>query len=236
MMVDRGRIVDRVRKLLAYRAENASRAEVEAAMRLAAKLMQEYAIEQGEAMVAPETLRDAYTVAVGARLATWELTLCEAVAAAVPGASFGRMGPEDRGGDVKVLWFGPVELVRLAADMFAEFRGTIATMAVGLYGGVYRGRGRSYAQGFADALQGLSHPTDEVDCRALAATAHAENWRWLQREYNVGVRRRRMRTRDLDADAYFDGQEDGHRHELRRRQTTRLADEPTHALPGEEGA
>lgn len=201
--MDKSRIIERIRKLLAFDGSNATPGEVENAVRLAQQLMEQHAIESAELESAapagstgPEYVRTPSDL--GAKCALWESALAAAVRTAVPGVDCYRATTTrrtfDGTGDVRtvavVYWYGPVDLVEVAQRLYEETRTVIAAMAVGAYGSIYKGEGRSYAEGFAAGLQRkateqrrASEHRDAIG--AIVLRREAQNQAWLMKAHGV---------------------------------------------------
>ncbi len=235
----RARIIDRVRKLMAFRDGTATEAEVENALSLASRLMEQHAIDREEVAAAGGGGRDGSDSAagpprargespLGGNVAHWEVWLAIAVREAVPGVSyytnsFYGDGSPNRPGQGRrswVFWYGPEAAVEIARMLFDETRVIIATLAAGMYGGCYRGRGRSYAEGFAQALYRRVQREREQSERREQVTAivrrdAAANDQWLAREHGVHLTRRSSRRGGtVDQEAFEHGRSDGQRHEF----------------------
>ncbi len=171
MTPEQDRIKRRVRALLNMTAGNgAADGEIDTAMRLAETLMNQYHLDRADVEA-----READTVGTGAggnqpmgmaeavsrtaSLSTWESALAWAVVEligslgwyrtqrVVPTGLFGK--PETRN---VIKFYGPADDAAMASELFAEWSGTIATMAVGRYSGCFRGDGAQYAYGFSRRL------------------------------------------------------------------------------------
>jgi hypothetical protein len=233
--VDRARVIDRVRKLMAFNDQTATEAEVENAMSLAARLMEQHAIDRadvedaaaGSGGGASGTTRTRGESALARNLARWEGALAAAVEQAVPGVSHYVDADETQdpfGSSTQrqtfIVWYGPDQAVHVATLLFDETRLIIATLAGRLYGGCYRGRGRSYAEGFAGALyrrilRDRQASADAERVSAIVLRDEAANREWLAEEHDVELfRRPRSRGGRHFADAYDHGRRDGEEHEF----------------------
>lgn len=171
--MDNDRIKRRIRAMLNLANDSAAAdGEIDNAMRFAAQLMNEHHVSAedlaAEAAVngappADPDMGQADGLCGTARLATWESVLGAAIVRLVgsikcyqtsvlakpSGGSVFSSASESR----KALrFYGPTEDATLAAELFDEWRQTIGAMAVGRYGGCYRGDGAMYAYGFACRL------------------------------------------------------------------------------------
>lgn len=235
----RARIIERVRKLMAFRDGTATEAEIENALSLAARLMEQHAIDRSEVAAAggddrsgdsanPAPARARAESPLGGNVAHWEVWLAMAVREAVPGVSYytnsfyGQASPGRPGTGRRswVYWYGPETAVAIARMLFDETRVIIATLAAGMYGGCYRGPGRSYAEGFAQALHRRVQQERQQSERREVVTAIVRrdavaNDQWLARELGVQLTRRSSRRGGpIDRDAFEHGRTDGQRHEF----------------------
>lgn len=161
----RAKVLGTVRKLLNLaEGDGAADLEIQNAMNAAARLIAQHQIEQYELEAeeqTPEETRYARDFASfnTKRAAPWMGVLGMAIARAVgsvqcygekkavPKGAFGRVEVE-----AGIVFYGPDSDVLLAKDLFAEWLSTVATLALGRYGGFFTGPGREYAYGFASAL------------------------------------------------------------------------------------
>lgn len=231
-MTDKQRIIDRVRKLLAFSGETATEGEVENAHSMAQSLMEQYAIEQAEIAAAEDAgdiERARHIAQAGGRKSVWENTLAHAVKQVVPGISFycsrGSTGfGSSRKTGAQYIFYGPAEAAEIARDLFMETRDIIATMAAGKHGGVYRGPGRSYAEGFSTALyrraQEQTAASEHAEkLTAIVLVSEKENKLWLYDEHNVKLYAgSRPRGGQHYGDANREGQADGNRHDFKPRE------------------
>jgi len=167
----REKIKARVKKLLNLAADDgAFDGEITAAMLAAEKLMDQYHLDRAEIDAAeqpengpppPPTMGKVEAGALWGYLSTWETALGNAVNELVGTTAWYRCGKRDfPSGPFKkptrkacVVFYGPDEDAQIAAELFAEWGMTIATLATGKYGGCQMGDGAKYAYGFASALQ-----------------------------------------------------------------------------------
>lgn len=250
----------RIRGLLAIAADDSQfDGEVANAMELAERAMEAYHLERAdvEADGAGETPTDepmgeTLAACTGARLSTWESTLYRAVSSLVgsvkayatqtdsPVGAFQRATRK-----AAVMWYGPADDARLAAELFEEWSHTIATLAVGKYRGCMRGDGARYAYGFASALQEhakrQARQRDNVftdSTRAIvkrengslamilaSKRARAETWLATVKKINLGASSRRAgySWSPSGAGAFQAGKSDGARAKFSSRRQARLA-------------
>eukprot|EP00697_Spironema_sp_BW2_P005076 gnl/Spiro4/16852_TR9073_c0_g1_i1.p2 gnl/Spiro4/16852_TR9073_c0_g1~~gnl/Spiro4/16852_TR9073_c0_g1_i1.p2 ORF type:complete len:264 (-),score=24.00 gnl/Spiro4/16852_TR9073_c0_g1_i1:2671-3462(-) len=169
--MDQQTIKDRVRKLMAVAGDGvATDGEIENAMRLATKLIDEHHL-QPEDYSQPQqpddlTMGRSFGTSQSERMSTWERTLASAIAkmfgcikcyvdhqtqpirvngVAQTDATGVRMGR-------KICFYGPLVESAEAADLFSEWSRSIASMGVIRWGGCFRGDGAMYCQGFAQAI------------------------------------------------------------------------------------
>lgn len=104
-----------------------------------------------------------------AKLSTWELTLAWAVSELIGTVKFYLGGDTERRNEAGTLQFnsvtgvpmrskvlvfyGPAEECRDAREMMREWSLAIASLGRMKFGGVFRGDGRSYCEGFTEALR-----------------------------------------------------------------------------------
>jgi hypothetical protein len=113
--------------------------------------------------------------------------------------------------------------VRLATELFAEITKTIATMARLRYGGVYRGPGRSYAEGFALALrqkatEGERQRVEACTALVVATVRRARIWLATSKGIRFGSSSRSGSGRTYDSSAHNAGRSDGRNYSMRGRQ------------------
>lgn len=163
----REKIKARVRKLLNLAGDaGAFDGEIDAAMNAAEQLMTQYQLDRAECEAAevkqghsPVTMGKSTAATYGASMSTWESTLAVAVSSLVGTVKHFSKREERKSGvfaakkwGAVVVFYGPEDDSRLASELFEEWSGAIATIAVGKYKGCFRGDGGSYAMGFASAL------------------------------------------------------------------------------------
>lgn len=129
------------------------------------------------------TQRTAY--GQSARMAAWEVSLAYAIQltigtvgwyqanAAQKRTATGNLEFDAKGQPFnrsRFVWYGPAEDCRDAAELLDEWSVLIASLARMKWGGAFRGKGRSYAEGFASALQEKARERDQAE-RALISGA-----------------------------------------------------------------
>lgn len=183
-MSDRAK--ETVRKLLAVANDSAaSEAEIENAMKHAARLIDQHQIDRAELEAKtdgtaqaeqPMGRHAAQTTATN--FSTWEKTLAQAVAKIFGNVACysdnakpvqrmpNGIAATDRNGTAKRVsqfqYYGPTEDAQEAAALFQEWSIAIATMAVRRWGGAYRGDGAAYAEGFTSALYRKAKELDDA--------------------------------------------------------------------------
>lgn len=166
----------------------AAAGEIANAMRFAAKLMEQHQLGEDEIDELDEKLIDleraemARSTVFGSsrNLAYWEQVCAAFAAKLVGGVSYysatefyqvGGIAQLDRNGQPTyrraVVFYGVAEDVELARQVYAEVVTTIAAMSRLRYGAVFRGAGRDYCEGFAEALHGKL-VTENRESRQLA--------------------------------------------------------------------
>jgi hypothetical protein len=172
--VDAEKAKDTIRKLLNLAANDAAaEGEIANAVAFASRLMAEHSfsqadIDQGDtaadimAELDAAELGSAQSFCGSSKQSSWEgwaaNFVCDLIGglkchwkrADYPRTAAGIMiGREPR---VAIKFYGLAEDAALAAEVYQELRETIAAMAKLRWGGVYRGEGRSYCEGFVSAL------------------------------------------------------------------------------------
>lgn len=170
--MDAAVIRERVKKLMAYAGDgSASEGEIDTAMRLAAKLIDLHHLDpddlEDDIPEAKAEFGKAEATTCNTKLSTWESTLSAAVKQLFGCVScyishnlrpIRRNGitQTDREGRVKrgrtMVFYGPADDAREAAELFKSWSLSIATMGVARWGGCFKGDGAMYCMGFAEAL------------------------------------------------------------------------------------
>ena len=183
-MSDRAK--ETVRKLLADANDSAaSEAEIENAMKHAARLIDQHQIDRAELEAKtdgtaekPQPFGKHAAQTTAAKFSTWENSLAYAVSylfgtvqlycdsAKTPQRMPSGIAATDAQGNVKrvsqYMYYGPSDDAAEAAALFQEWSVAIATMAVRRWGGAYRGDGAAYAEGFARALRNKAKELDDA--------------------------------------------------------------------------
>lgn len=232
--------------------------EAENALRFARKLMLRHNLDQSDI----ESLRDEQEIAAAAdveygfrhcyseaaTLSWWERTLASTVAETIGTVKWFYRTKEERRTPHGTLdltsgkrqlatmlaFYGPAGDCADAIDLFDEWRQIVIAMARMKYGGVFRGEGRSYCEGFAAALWEKIHTIQAEEIAAIDApdkctalmirnsTAIMKAKRegaeeWLEKSAGVKLKRANATSyRKHHADAYKTGREDGKRADLSR--------------------
>jgi len=232
-------IINKIRKLLNLAADDSSaEGEIENALRFAQRLMDEHNLTRDDLTpdeIAAESERMTRTAVYGGTTtcAAWERALVRAVCSCIGTVSYYIAEPDylrtptgivilppDRtaGPKVRGRWqfFGLAEDVALAVALFNETRELIAAMSRLRWGGVYRGPGRSYCEGFASALEHKASRASRERTPATTAIIRrdaARNLQWLQETHHVRLRNRvRRPAGNHYGSAYQSGQSDGRAH------------------------
>lgn len=173
----------KIRKLLAVASDNSvADGEIAAAMKLAEAAMDKHHLERADVEAsAPSDAKveteygQATSKPTGARISVWESTLFNAVKRIVGSVDAYTSSTVETSGTFakskrqKVLiWYGPAEDARLAADLFEDWTRIISSMAMGKYGSCLRSTGARYANGFATAL--FQHAKAEAAKRSEIVT------------------------------------------------------------------
>lgn len=173
-----------IRKLLNLaNDESAAKGEVENAMRFAARLMEQHQLGDDDLTEVDDILLDLerkefakeYAYTGSAKKSRWETDVADFACRLVGGVKNYLSAPymvRENGIVVlghngsplirsQICFYGIAGDVEIARTVFAESIITIAAMARLKWGGVYRGPGRSYCEGFADALLNQLHDDKE---------------------------------------------------------------------------
>ncbi len=229
-MNDSDKIKSRIRKLLCLaNDQSAAEGEIENALNFARKLMDKHHLEEGdltEEQLQEKMAREVATCG-GAKMSMWESCLANAVIETVGtiGWYVGKKVPKrdefgilqrGKGNSQEVAFYGPCEDVSLAIEMFLELSKTVAAMARLRWGGVYRGAGRSYCEGFTSELLGrvrnVVQQQRTEQCRAIVLRSKDAAKLWLKEELGIGLHRRgssKGRQVTHNSSAWNDGQAHG---------------------------
>lgn len=186
------RIVERIKKMRKVAANAAAtEGEIENAMRMASTMMlqhniadedlQEEMAEQGNAFGRIAVLVN------GLRCAAWEMDLAMYIEKLF-GNVFCFNNPGGRRG--RISFFGPIDSVEQAVELYRELLVEIATLARLKYGGYAKGQGASYAEGFVSGLRtilrGVNHsPAIIESSRTLTAKIERDAKVWLRAECDI---------------------------------------------------
>ena len=171
-MSDLNKIKETVRKLMAVAGDGvASEAEIDTAMRLAAKLMDAHHLDQSDIGTEADkddlTMGRTFTTTYGTKFLAWEATLYNAIIdlfGCLQGYLDGDVAPVRVNGMVqmergqirqgrKLYFYGPAVESAEAAELYKEWCWAIATMGIARYNACVRGDGAMYCLGFAKALR-----------------------------------------------------------------------------------
>lgn len=241
-------IISKVKKLMAIAENDASSdGEIDNAMRFAQQLMDNHHLTEEDLAHEPD---DDYAKVdkadkgerrafVGRQLYTWESMLAGFASKFVGCPCYvdnnlktarkpNGFAVLDENGDVKkgksIVFYGIAEDAMIAVEIYNELRALIATMAVGKWGGCYRGDGAAYSEGFVSGLNTklakariedkksestsmilLSHRRD-----ALIKYKNEKAQQWLSKERGIKLRSGGSRTGSSGSyEARRDGRKDG---------------------------
>jgi len=166
MQLNIEKIKDKIRKLLAIAEDDkVIDGEINAAMKLAEKAMNEYHLSVAD-IEAQEVNSNNNTVSYGSvsspgqyneKITAWEQTLAMAIQKLIGtiGCYTGRVEVKSAFGNKSnrgIIFYGNSEEAQLGNELFVEWSHVIATIAQGKYSSTFSGKGRSYAEGFSMAL------------------------------------------------------------------------------------
>lgn len=248
--MDINKAKDTIRKLLNLANDSgASQGEIDNAMRFAAKLLEQHQLSEEDLGAVDEKLMDlerkactrAGATTGGSKVTEFEYNLAHFVCKLVGGVKYhtGKSVPWRENGVVKLLrngdvwtrgqfiFYGIEEDVQIATELFAECLLTICTMAKLKWGGVYRGPGRSYCEGFVTSLLMQLDIDQQKQLKASTGTAFMviESRKEIVAKKleiakaflaTTGVRLRKNTYsgggKGFDSDAYQEGRSDGERY------------------------
>lgn len=188
------RIIERIKKMRKVAANAAAtEGEIENAMRMASTMMLQHNIADEDLKEVAEDLGNAFgRIAIfvnGLRCASWESSLAIYIS-----QLFGNVFSfSDSGGRrARVSFYGPIDSVEQAVELYRELLVEIATLARLKYGGYAKGRGASYAEGFVaglmSILQGVDQPPAIIESsRALKARIERDAKEWLRVECGISL-------------------------------------------------
>ena len=224
------RIVERIKKMRKVAANAAAtEGEIENAMRMASTMMMQHNIADEDLQDESEDQGNAFgRIAVlvnGLRRVAWEGQLAMYIA-----ELFGNVFCyNDRGGHRgRISFYGPIDSVEQAAELFQELLIEIATLARLKYGGYAKGRGASYAEGFvaelSAILRGVNHsPAIIQSSRTLRAKLENDARSWLKTECDISLRSKSSSGRSgYDPNAAAEGRADGRTRNVTRPGQLRL--------------
>ncbi len=211
------RIVERIKKMRKVAANAAAtEGEIENAMRMASTMMLQHNI-------ADEDLKDELDVqgiafgrisvlVNGLRRVAWEGQLAIYIA-----ELFGNVFCyNDRGGHRgRISFYGPIDSVEQAAELYQELLIEIATLARLKYGGYAKGRGASYAEGFvaelSTMLRGVNHSPALIESsQTLRVKLESDARAWLKAECDITLVSKYSSGRSgYDPNAAAEGRADG---------------------------
>jgi hypothetical protein len=256
--MDTEKVKDTIRKLLNLAAnEGAAEGEIANAMKFAAKLMQQHQLREEDlqgttvdALIDDLDKKECSSkdvIVTGRRQSIWEGSVALFVCKLVGGVKCYWSGmavvrdangivQTTRRGDLRersqIRFYGITEDVLLAADLYYECLMVISSMAKLKWGGVQRGPGRSYCEGFAQALwEKLQTAQAQITQENRGSTGTAlvvvQNRdaivkrkteiadRYIEQR-GVKIRKAKSQTRNVhyDGEAFMDGREDGTKHKV----------------------
>lgn len=252
--MDTDKIKDKIRKLLNLGNDSSAMGgEIDNALRFARRLMLQHHVTEDDL----EDTKDPHEVAadveydkvmmytMGANLSQWESSLTWAIVGLVGTVQHYKGYRTTRRNDAGLLeyddsgkrklgtqinFYGPAEDCQDAKELFTEWSHIIAATARMKYGGVFKGAGRNYAEGFAGALYSKvqdikkeekaltndagSYALMVVNANEIMNLKKMKGTEWLNKELNIKLTKRSGSRRSgahYDGDARRDGQRDGQR-------------------------
>jgi len=242
------RIADKIRKLLAIASDDAaSEAEIQNAMNFAAKMMAAHHLTEDDLSHEPD---DDYKKVdksefgdrrsyVGRKAFHWEMVLATFVSrfVGVPvyrdnqlrivrnRRGIAQMDEKDNPRKGKsVVFYGVDEDAAIAAELYDELRGLIASMAVIRFASVYKGDGGMYSEGFVSGLFSQLKKAKNLEnnsgSTAMILVARRDDLikykekaakNWLSKSQGIRVSKRGGQTRGArgSREAFSEGKADG---------------------------
>jgi hypothetical protein len=240
-------VKDKIRKLMnVAKNDAASEGEIENAIRAAQALLMKHQLSEdeiGEAGRRHKMQQDkAFTR--GRHVSTWECGLASFVRDFVGAVSVYKESnipykifcEEGRSIQLKgaFTFYGPEEDVALAIELFSDLQLLIATMARRKYQGLFKGKGRMYAEGFTGGLNSQLQRSRAQLKRDKSSTAlvvqsekrnqviRREATEWLNREQGVSLTTSSRRGNYNSATIYQDGFQDGKNTEVSKDRQKKL--------------
>lgn len=182
-------IISKIQKLLAVAGDGAaSENEIQSAINIAKKLMTAHHLTEEDLAHEPKDDYQKVDEAdfgevrsfVGATIALWEQWLASVVTDFVgcPAYTDKVKRPVRKNGFVQfdgddevrygksIVFYGVAEDAAIAAQLYDDMRGLIATMAVARTGKVYKSEGASYCQGFVTSLNAKIKQAGKIEMKA----------------------------------------------------------------------
>ena len=239
------RIASKVKKLLAIANDDAaSGAEIQNAMNHAQRLMDAHHLTEDDLNHEPvddyskvdQADFDQMWAYVGGRVFFWEKQLATFVSRFVGVPVYLENGkhPVRVNGIIQMdgdepkygqafVFYGVAEDAAIAIEVYDELRTLIATMAVARWGGVYKGDGASYSQGFVTGLFDQLHEAKRIEkqtttglilsCRRSDLIQYknqkAREWLYKSKGFKLRKAGTSRGTRTGSSSAYSEGRTDG---------------------------
>ncbi len=196
--------------------------ERHSALRAMQSIMERYSLTQADFVEGVEPTK--YTCLScdlnSSRTCSWEASLGSYIAENVfPIGNYSATGGAGR--RAKVHFFGALQDVRDALEMYRELHATITCQAIQQFGGYAKGRGASYAEGFVAGLPTMKIPS-EARSRELSLYNRELN-QWLKLETGIVVVRSTWYGRQHTCDSAKNlGKEHGSKQSVSRSKTLRI--------------
>ncbi len=196
--------------------------ERHSALRAMQSIMERYSLTKADLMEGVEpTMFACLSCALnGSRTCRWEASLGSYLAKNVlPIGNFCDTGGAGR--RATVHFFGALQDVRDALELYRELHATITSQAIAQFGGYAKGRGASYAEGFVAGLPTMKLPT-EARTRELTLY-NRELSDWLKLETGIVIVRTTSYGRQHTCDSAASlGKSHGSKQSVSRSKTLRI--------------
>jgi len=229
MTNDKAKIIERLKKILALANNNDSEGEIENALKFAKELMDTYHISEADIKNADNVIAfcKEFIKSGSSKLTNFEIFLSMAVCdiigtvktyyskkIAITDPITGAYVMENGKVQYKhgIYFYGENTDVVFAGIVYETLLRRITNIALNRYGTIWRGDGRSYADGFVQGLltklnEAKNKNDNAIKAIILSKTQAAENW--LKKEEGLTLTKSKAKISVHDENAYSKGNVDG---------------------------
>ncbi len=222
--MENNEVLNKIKKLLSLANDKAAfDGEVDGALRAVRNLMLKHNIEQADVDAhdpskAQQTkFARRQTDSLGKDLSTWEAYLMVAICELIGTIKCYRTYNKTAEGFTVIYFYGPEQDTETAKQMFIEWTEIIATMARMKFKTVFRGDGRSYAEGFAVGLQTKVKKIRDADnligeyrgALVLMENKKEQAAQWFAKEFSTNLVIRKKVHNKQNVNAWLNGKQDG---------------------------